>query len=250
MTINQLEQLGLTRRETNLYIHLLKSGPASATDSAAALDMPRPNIYEVAKTLNTKGLIRYSLTNRGKLLVAESPKRIEAIAQEKLALAKSLVPGLLELGTVSGFQSSITFFEGKKAMQNLMWEALGSKKKEISFLWSPKDMDKILGKKLIEKFIAERLKRNIKIRSLRPVEKESFYAIESTSSFGKEMTGVAYVPEDYSFSLSMALFDNKVAFFSSQNESFGFFVESKEFSKVMTMFYNSLWSNSGKLTVK
>lgn len=96
-------------------------------------------------------------------------------------------------------------------------------------------------------FIKQRLAKKIRIRSLRPAGKERPYKYESDTTVGKSLTDVAYVDPDYDFSLAVAIYDQKTVFFSSRMESFGFLVVSKEFTKVMRMFYANLWEHSEKL---
>lgn len=248
MTINEaLEQIGLNRKETLVYLHLLKYGPSTPTWIAAKTGIKRPNVYEFIKSLEEKGLIYYQLTNKRKLIVAEAPEKLSEIIQQKLNLAKSLVPALKSLDQEGSFQGKVTFYQGKKAMVNLFNEASEMKKKELLGLWSAKDMDKILDKKVIERFIKVRLKKGIKLKTLHPVEKESFYSDEINTDKGKALTQIAYIPEKHTFSLSMQIYDDTVAFYSSKKESYGFKVESKEFTEVLRLLYDNLWEHSGKL---
>ena len=247
MTINEaLEQIGLTKRESLIYLHLLKFGPSSPTQIAAETGIKRPNVYDVLKSLEKDGLIKYQLVSKKKLIAPEPAEKIEELISQKMNLAKSLVPVLKNLDQESSFQGKITFYQGKKAVQNLFNEAMNMKGNELLGLWPAKDMDKILDRKTVEKFITKRIKRKIKLRSLRDASKESFYA-EEISEYGKQFTKAAYVPEKYKFSLACQIYDDKVAFYSSKKESYAFVVESKEFYEVIKMFYENLWEHSGKL---
>ncbi|TSC66409.1 MAG: transcriptional regulator TrmB [Microgenomates group bacterium Gr01-1014_80] len=245
-TLGSLEQLGLSKKEAQIYVFLLYSGPSTPTEIANGTGIKRPNIYEYVGNLEKQGLVHYQLINKRKLIVASPPEKITELIEEKLNLAKQLVPTLAQR-VGDSFQSKITFYKGKKAMQELFKDALFCQQKEIFYQWSPEDMNKILDKKVIEEFIKVRLKKGIKIRSLRPAEKESFYQNETDNEFGKKMTEVAYISPEYSFSLSYAIYDDKAAFYSSQKESYGFLVESKEFAEVQRMLYQIAWNNSGKL---
>jgi len=245
--IEVLEQLGLTKREAEVYLHALKFGPSTPSSIANKVDIKRPNIYDIVKSLERKGLINYQLINRKKLIVASDPEKIEELIKQKANLAKNLVPVLKNLDPEGSFQGKITFYQGKKSMVNLFNEALEMKNKELLGLWSAKDMDKILDKRTIEKFIAKRIKKEIKLKTAHPIEKESLYDLEVKTEKGKRLTQIAYIPDSYTFSLSMQIYDDTVAFYSSKKESYGFKVESKEFAEVLKMLYDNLWQNSGKL---
>lgn len=245
-----LSTLGLTDRESRAYLFLLQNAASSPQDIALHTKMQRPNVYDVMHGLQEKGLVRVQLTGRHRLYVAEDPKQLERLAQERLNEIKQSIPLLRELESTSSFRSQITHFQGRQAMRNLMNDALTTTKKELWYLWPPLDMDTILGQTAIEHFIKTRLNKGIRIRSLRPAEKESLYRFESDTTRGKSLTEVAYVPEPFTFSLGMGIYDQKVAFYSSQKESFGFLVESREFTQVMRMFYQNLWQNSGKVHIR
>ncbi len=246
-TTEALQQLGLSQHEAEVYLCLLQNGPLSPTDIAHKTGIKRPNVYAIAQTLEQKGLLYYQLVNKRKLLTAADPENIQDLVKQKLDLATSLLPHLKSIDTTGGFKANITFYQGRKAMQEMMNHALTMKKKEFCGLWPATDMNKILGKKFVEDFIAIRIKKNINLRTLQDASKESFYDEEVKTEKGRNLTHFAYVPDKYTFSLGMGIYDDTVAFYSSKKESYGFLVKSKEFAEVIRMFYDNLWDHSGKL---
>jgi HTH-type transcriptional regulator, sugar sensing transcriptional regulator len=249
MDLNRLlEQIGLTKREALVYLCLLTGGPFSPTDIAKETGLKRPNIYDVIKSLESKGLIHYQFKGGFRLIAASSPQSLLEATKTKFEIAKKVVPKLEGLHKEKGFQSSITFYQGKKAMHSILSDYPKAKSKEAWFLTSPQDLNKMLGEKFVRKLITERLKRKVKIRSLRPVEKDIDYEEQTKTDYGRELTEVAYIPPKYTFSLSMGVYDNKTVFFSSKKEGFGFKVESQEVAEVIRMLYDIAWKNSGKLS--
>ncbi|MGI8420303.1 MAG: TrmB family transcriptional regulator [Candidatus Levyibacteriota bacterium] len=243
----EIEAIGLTKCESVMYLQLLKTGPLSPTDIAMKTELKRPNVYDVIKSLEKKGLIHYQFNNKRRLISASSPKNLLEIAKQRFDLTKSVMPQLLNLDREQSFQSHITFYQGKIAMQELYSGFAKAKKKEAWVLWSPQDMNKMLGESFVKRVISKRLKRKIKIRSLRPADKESEYEEQTRTTYGRELTEVAYISPSQTFSLSLIIYDDKTAFYSSKKEGFGFLVESREFTEVMRMFYDNLWKHSGKL---
>ncbi len=244
-----LESIGLTKRESLVYLQLLKTGPLSPTEIAVRTELKRPNIYDVIKSLEIKGLIYYQFVKKSRLIAASSPKNLLDISKQRLDLAKSVLPQLLNLDRELSFQSNITFYQGRKAMQGVYSGFASAKKKEAWHLASPHDLNKMLGEKFMKAIIKKRLKKGIKIRSLRPIEKDSeqIWEEQRKTVYGRALTEIAYIPPEYTFSLSMVIYDDKTVFSSSKREGFGFLVESREFTEVMKMFYKNLWEHSGKL---
>lgn len=242
----ELEAIGLSKREAIIYFQLLKTSPLSPTGIALKTGLKRPNVYDVIASLESKGLIHYQFNNKRRLIAASPPKNLLDNSQQQFDLAKSLLPHLLSLDREQSFQSSITFHKGRRAMQELFSCFTDAKKKEALLLSSPQDLKKVLGEEFLRVAIKKRLKRRIKIRSLRPLAKESEYEEQTTTIYGLALTEVAYIPSEYTFSLTMIIYDDKTAFISSKREGFGFLVDSREFTEVMKMFYENLWQSSGK----
>ena len=241
-----LERTGLTKREALIYLELLKSGPLSPTQVAVKTELKRPNVYDVARSLEKKGLIHYEFRTNRRSIAASAPQNLLDLAKSQFDFTKELLPFLLSLNSEQSFEPSISFYKGKKQMQELYWEALSCKRKEILALTSPQDLNKMLGESFVESFVKTRLKKRIRVKSLRPAEKESKYQ-EQQNLLGRELTEAAYVPPDYTFSLNILIYDNCVIFCTSKNEGFGFKVDSKQIAEVMRMFYDNLWEHSGKL---
>lgn len=245
----ELEKIGLTKRESLVYLQLLKLGPMTPTQIAVKTELKRPNIYDVIKSLGVKGLIHYQFSKKSRLIAASSPKNLLDVAKQRFEHAKLLLPELQNLDREQSFQSNITFYQGRKAMQELYKGYANAKKKEAWHLISQHDLNNMVGEEFMNAIIKKRLQRGIKLRSLRPVGKdsESVYPEQSQTEYGRALTEVAYIPPEYTFSLSMLIYDDKTFFSSSKREGFGFLVESREFTQVMKMFYKNLWEHSGKL---
>ena len=193
----QLEQIGMTKREGVVYLYLLTNGPSSPTEVARKNGIKRPNVYDIVEGLIGKGLVHYQLVSKRRLLVASSPAQLRDIPKQQIDLVENVLPALMSLDTERSFQGNIRFYQGRKAMQELYEDALNCKDKEAWYLSTPKDLNKIFGEDFIESFIKRRLKKGIKIRSLRPAEKESLYENQTSTEYGKQMTEVAYVPPEY-----------------------------------------------------
>ena len=92
-------------------------------------------------------------------------------------------------------------------------------------------------------WINRRIRRKIFVKSLR-VQKE-----ESKESYSKAekkyLREIRYMDEKIMVGSDLNLYDNKVAFISSQQENYGFIVESKEFSALFKNIFNSFWKFAG-----
>jgi sugar-specific transcriptional regulator TrmB len=242
-----LEALGLTKRESLVYLALLKNGSLSPTEIANKTGLKRSNIYDVVKSLERKGLIHYQLKPQGKLIVASSPNNLVNLSKQQYAYAQKILPTLLSLDKEQSFQSSVTFYQGRRGMREMVKDYPKAKNKDVIFLTSPKDMNEVLGESFVESLIQERIKRGTKMRTLETADSNFKWKGHMTEA-GRKLTEIAYVPPKYTFTLDFGVYDDVTVFFSSKKEGLGFKVESKELAQVMRMLFDNLWENSGKLT--
>jgi sugar-specific transcriptional regulator TrmB len=122
----QLREFGLNEYEVRAYITLLKNGPLTAGELAALSKVPQPRIYDVIRTLMSKGFVITS-QGRPKRVIPLSPDRVmDAIKRhydEKISLLKSALEELYtphnEIGSVIVVKSRITLEEYiKSAIEN------------------------------------------------------------------------------------------------------------------------------------
>ena len=78
-----LNQIGLSDRQTDIYLTLLKLGPGSIRDIATGAGLNRGTTYEELKTLRTRSLVSYFPKGKRKFFCAEPPDQLVKIAEEK-----------------------------------------------------------------------------------------------------------------------------------------------------------------------
>ena len=78
-----LQQIGLSDRQTDIYLTLLKQGPGSIRDIARGANLNRGTTYEELKTLRSRSLVSYFPKGKRKFFCAEPPEQLIKIAEEK-----------------------------------------------------------------------------------------------------------------------------------------------------------------------
>ena len=69
-----LAQLGISNRQTDIYLALLKLGPSSIRDIAASVGINRGTVYEELKRLRTMSLVTYFPQGKRRFFCAEPPE--------------------------------------------------------------------------------------------------------------------------------------------------------------------------------
>lgn len=99
MEKQQLQELGLSEGEAEIYLALLKHGKSSVMGLAKLTGRHRTHIYDTIEKLKEKGLISESMIENKKFILASSPENVISYLKEKEEIAKKLVEDLKELQT-------------------------------------------------------------------------------------------------------------------------------------------------------
>ena len=86
----KLKEVGLSNKESEVYIALLKNSPTSGGDLAKFLNMDRTHTYNVLKNLVYKGLASHIIKEKKTLFQASSPKNLLNQIQQYLKEFKLL----------------------------------------------------------------------------------------------------------------------------------------------------------------
>jgi sugar-specific transcriptional regulator TrmB len=129
----ELQKLGLTRNESEVYLTVLELGSTSAGKVIKKTKLHRNIVYDNLDKLIEKGLVTFVLIRGIKHFEATSPNELkefiekqknEILAKEKLV--NQIIPQIAKIKTVSKPQEA-AIFKGKKAVKNLLEEMALSK---------------------------------------------------------------------------------------------------------------------------
>ena len=170
-----LQALGVSPRETDIYLALLRLGPSSIRDIAAAAEINRGTTYEVLKALKSKHLV--SLFPRGKrhVFCAEPPERLIALAeqrQQELHTASSnlrndIVPDLSAI-TADQNTTAVRHYEGDDGIEYVLRDILRTVAQQVDKtyrVYSSKQIRKYLYRPY-PNFTRQRVEKNIFVRAI------------------------------------------------------------------------------------
>lgn len=237
-----LKEIGLSPKETEVYLASLKMGPTSILALSRQTKIHRPALYKVLEDLIDRGVFKTTVSGKRKLYFAVDPKQLLDYLRRKEKLLKEALPGLEAMVSTGKRKAKISYFEGQKQLQELFKTGLEAKTKEMYSFFPSKYMIKLFGKKEMEKIIAERVEKGIKVKTLRSSQSEEPF--EGSELTKKALREVRYIPDERVFEMGIVIFDNKVNLFAPVEENFGIQIESEAFSKLMKYFFEALWSMS------
>lgn len=238
--IKELEKQGLTGKKAKVYLAVLELGRATSIDIAQKTKFKRTTVYDVVLDLMQMGYVTETKKGKRRLFIAEDPATLLEKNEEKLLAFKNLVPILSEIRSNVVPKPAIRFYDGIDGARNVMEELLLVKNKEQLFWSSMSDLLDVLGNTYMERWVKRRVKREILSRVLLTKKSKLPDLYERT---GKEvLREIKWLPKGFVFDGVVCVFDNKVGYISSRQESFGFIVESKEFAQIMRLIFESSWA--------
>jgi len=238
-----LQKIGFKDKKAKVYLACLELGQSTAQKIAHKANVERTSIYAILDSLREDGLLVSTINKKTQYFIPESPNKLVDLLQEKTNLASGFLPMLLSLYSNTDTKPKILFYEGKENIKEIMNDTLSCREKKLRDLAAIKNIVELLGETFLVHYLEKRVKLGIRVNSLRVETKEldNWYFKANNK---ETLRTTRFLPQDVSFDVACLIYDNKVALISSKKESFGFIVESLEFSQMMKTLYDLIWSVS------
>jgi len=238
---NVLTNVGLTPKESKVYLASLEIGPAPASDIALRAKMNRVSTYDVLKKLLRRGFVSALVQKRVKTFTATPPELLRQDIRKKYMDLKEALPELHRLqGSTS--HPHIRYYEGLDAVKKIYADTLTAKteilnyadSKSIREFWPSYDTD----------YVKERVKRRIYLRGIAPLDQHGRQVAAENEKKHREIRLVKAGP--FSFANEINIYDDKVAIVSfSQNEVMGMIIESPEIASTQRAIFMMAWEFAG-----
>jgi sugar-specific transcriptional regulator TrmB len=252
-----LASLNFTPEETQLYLALLESGPITAGDLAKKTGTPRPSLYGFLNRLIEKGATTQSLKNGIKIFIAEQPEvitklfrnKIEELENHKNAY-ENMIPALQNNMSMSFTAPRFEFFEGREGVQNVLKDLLLYSGIETQSFWPIQAMVDLLSPEFFHYHNKIRIRNKTSVRALWPEKQVIDMKKHPYLGAGKDfLREIRVAPPSIDFTMGYWIYKNKIAFLSSQQESYGFIIESRELVTMQLAQFETIWAMSKKIAI-
>lgn len=239
-----LQNLGLTEKESLVYLALLKLGRASAAGVAGEARLKRPTTYVILGELMKKGLVLKIPRTRKQLFVAKSPEEFFAEARERLELAEQVLPQLIAISDKPEKKFKTLYFEGIKGLQE-MYE-IGTKRmqgKEIVGFFArvvPGGSGDELEEKVYRKLTANRKNLNITVRGVTPDDASLGWYRERINDLGYKIKFLD--TNDYLTDTSMEIGEDYVQVISHRYQQ-GVHIDNPDIANSMRQIFEMVWKS-------
>ena len=243
--INSLEKLGLSKKEAQLYLIALETGPATVAKLAQKSGLKRGTIYEFLGEMLEKGLLEISISGKRKFYAGVEPKKLHKIIDRQKEILESLLPDLSMLTAGSSAKPKIKFYEGKEGILSVYYEILdlpvGS---EVVGFATFEGIYKIYSQNQIDSYIKKRAAKKIMQKLIMPTDQ---YAQNHATENKKEFRETILIPKEKFFITNeINIYQNKVAIVSLGEEKVALIIESQQMADTQRAIFNLLWNNLKK----
>lgn len=240
---NYLQKIGLTDKESAIYVAGLQLGPSSIQDLADEAGIKRTTAYEVVKSLKEKNLINESTKGKRAIFIMEEPDNIALFLKQREKVFATILPELIAIQNKDAKKPAIRIFEGQKGLEKI-YDDMIKKPGEILSLAAPKDL---ISPRMLDFLRADWEPRRIK--SGIPLRRVNINLSGDKRRDGKilpkpeEFEQIKYLPaDDYPFTVGIYIYRKKVAFVSYQaQEMVGIVLRSPAVNLTMKAVFETFW---------
>ncbi len=237
-----LLEVGLTEKESEVYLALIELGSSSAGQIIQKTGMHRAVVYDLLERLIEKGLVGHGIKGRKKYFEATNPQKLLDIVKEKEMKIRGILPNLLEL---SQFKDplDVKIYKGKEGIKTVFEDILRVKPVEWLSLGSGGETYNLLPA-FLEEFHKNRVKSKIKARGLLINNALATKRGEILSKL--KYTEIKYLPKTIVTPTVINIYNNRVTLYAVTKNKIPFIIliENQQLAHSFKEYFESLWKIS------
>jgi sugar-specific transcriptional regulator TrmB len=234
-----LQEIGLSEKESQVYLALLQVDNESIQDLAKRTGINRTTVYPVLETLEKKGLVSEVQVGKKTHYEAAAPERLETfverqkvVLEERSLRLKDIIPQIKSVQREEGERPLVKFFDGRDGTISAMEEFFGTEEKEgeAYFFYSRDLLDK--------NFTQQEKDRYLKMRLDRKIKSESIYTF-SKGDLGSDSNANRLQIDGNKFPITcdIAVYKDTVRVTTLGNTVSSILIRSKDFAETLTSLF-------------
>lgn len=238
-----LEEIGLSKNESKVFLALLDLGSATAGKITEKSGVHRTNVYDALERLIEKGLVSYILKEKTKYFEATDPRNLLNFVKTKELKLKSILPQLMLSRQLAKSKDRAHIYEGIAGIRTTTEDILNtlSKGDKILSFGVPKDVSSRM-KHFLPIYHKRRIKAKIHQRHIYNENARDRIAYLNSMSY----TEAKYLPKEYNSPATTTIYKDKVAFWIWAERPLTIIIESKRMAEAYTRYFNLLWNLAKK----
>jgi len=232
----RMEKLGFSRNEASVYITLANIGSAKAGKLSKEASMDRSSTYNALKSLIEKGLVSYVTIGKIKWFQCSNPKNILSYVNNRVELAKQLVPDVDKLRKETKLPENVRLFKGHKGVKTVFEDILQSADENLLF-GSEGQFSKNMP--LYEKQFKEKLKKNhVRIRRIMRMKGD-------LSKKDRDLN-IRKIPSGVESPVTTNIYGDKIAIIVWSNVPEAILIENKKAADAYKDYFEFMWKHAEK----
>jgi sugar-specific transcriptional regulator TrmB len=253
MERNFLKNIGLSDKEVDVYLTLLKVDNSSVIDLSKNTKILRTSVYPILDALKEKGLVSEVLVGKKVFFQAEPPERIEFYIEsqkirleEQGALAKEFIPRLKGLSREKGERPIVKIYVGREGIFKANEETYGNIQKNdddsnnVYFVYPYDLVENMVSSSELKKARSQRTSKNIKSKAIYTYSKG-----EREETEGSERVKID--GDKYPISCDISVFNDIVRVHTLGKSLSSMVIKSKDFADTMKSLLKIIFENQKNL---
>lgn len=233
-----LQNLGLSEKEAQVYVALLKLGRGSAYAIAGESGLKKPTTYVILGELMKKGLANKMPRMRKQMFVPKPPDELFALAEERISISKSVLPQLMALIERGKKKPQTLFFEGMKSVREVFFQQARrmAGRELVGFYAYVENLPEV--DLFAREYHKELARRDVRIRGFVPDHPAEVWYRKTDAEQKRTIKVVPF--EEYSSDISVDIGDEHIMFFAPRDMQVTL-IENERIAKTMRQFFEMLW---------
>lgn len=236
-SVELLQNLGLSRQETKVYLSLLERGPSLVSHLSKDINLHRPTIYAALSGLLKKNLVSVSPKGKQKYYLAEPPDKLQFIFGSFRTEFEKTLPVLLEMHQRRGHRPVIRFWEGRHGMKGVLDDVVQTLKPgDTYYRYSSRQALAAIDRHVANDFHQRQEQKHLQ----RFVITDALADWQQASNMNRSYKLVPAGSDLLRENILMVIYANKVAFGDVVNET-GVIIESPTFAALQRKIFKILY---------
>ncbi len=208
--LERLQGLGLSKKESEIYLALAKKQDATANELAKETSTNRTVCYNTLQKLVERGIVAFSKKEKVRVFSIANPESLLSDLREKEDLAKELIKNLKKLKKQHASKKSVEVFEGINGLKQIFNEIRDCK--ELNVINATGLIFENL--KFSAKHIVNDINRSKKVRII------GTQSMKKTQLTKLSKAQIKYLPKEAENYATTFIFDGKVIIQTLKNKPF------------------------------
>lgn len=236
-----LEEIGLSKNESKVFLTLLELGATTAGKIAEKSAVHRTNVYDALERLTEKGLVAHVTKGKTTVFEATDPRILMNTIKEKETKLQSIMPQLLLSKQMATEKSEAHIYEGIIAVRNILNHFLEIGQTRYAY-GAPKLASEMIGNYFLENYHRRRVKQKIGLQLIYNNDaKKRIHFLNK-----QQYTESKYLEPEYDSPVTTCVCGGEVVMILYQKNPLVIQIKNPDIAKAYKKYFDLLWKLAKK----